>query len=128
MQMLAQHEINNEARSCVCCFLPPCSMTCVLGNPNRTCIGDLFTCFGEGRCISPSWVCDGDEDCMDGSDEHASLQCGQYSHITNNYSSARQSQKAVSAYLALYVLTSQFIIAIFMINYYVMFFPERRGR
>ena len=39
---------------------------------NFTCGSGRFDCgsdTGFFRCISNSWVCDGDEDCMDGVDE-----------------------------------------------------------
>ncbi|XP_055493679.1 LOW QUALITY PROTEIN: low-density lipoprotein receptor-related protein 2a [Leucoraja erinacea] len=34
-----------------------------------TCAADEFRCVGDGECIPPSWVCDAEEDCDDGSDE-----------------------------------------------------------
>jgi len=35
---------------------------------DKTCDNDMFTCL-DGSCISTSWFCDGDKDCVDGSDE-----------------------------------------------------------
>uniref|UniRef100_A0A8C4XVC9 Low-density lipoprotein receptor-related protein 2 n=1 Tax=Falco tinnunculus TaxID=100819 RepID=A0A8C4XVC9_FALTI len=35
-----------------------------------TCEGNQFQCQTDGECIPQSWVCDDEEDCEDGSDEH----------------------------------------------------------
>uniref|UniRef100_A0A8C3C9S1 Low-density lipoprotein receptor-related protein 2 n=1 Tax=Cairina moschata TaxID=8855 RepID=A0A8C3C9S1_CAIMO len=35
-----------------------------------TCEGNQFQCQTDGECIPRSWVCDDEEDCEDGSDEH----------------------------------------------------------
>lgn len=40
-----------------------------------TCFGNRFRC-NNGHCIFHGWVCDGDDDCGDNSDEDASLTCG----------------------------------------------------
>ena len=41
----------------------------------RTCFGDLFTC-DNGNCIPRIYICDGDNDCLDNSDEDSRHQCG----------------------------------------------------
>lgn len=42
-----------------------------------TCAPDHFQCGSSARCIPRKWLCDGDQDCSDGSDEIA---CGSYVH------------------------------------------------
>ena len=34
-----------------------------------SCSGDEFQCGGAGPCLSRQWLCDGDTDCEDGTDE-----------------------------------------------------------
>lgn len=41
----------------------------------RTCSSDQFTC-DDGRCIPATWICDGDNDCGDMSDEDQRHNCG----------------------------------------------------
>ena len=41
----------------------------------KTCFGDLFTC-DNGNCIPRIYICDGDNDCLDNSDEDNRHQCG----------------------------------------------------
>ena len=43
----------------------PACLDCVYA----ACRDDQFRCANTGRCISGSWVCDGDNDCGDMSDE-----------------------------------------------------------
>ena len=41
----------------------------------KTCASTEFQCLNKNYCVHHSWVCDGDPDCPDGSDE-AEEQCG----------------------------------------------------
>ena len=42
----------------------------MLGPPDRGCGNNRFTCRSSSpACIWPSWECDGEDDCADGSDE-----------------------------------------------------------
>ena len=52
----------------------------------RTCFGDLFTC-DNGNCIPRIYICDGDNDCLDNSDEDERHQC---SKLLNYYSYSRR--------------------------------------
>uniref|UniRef100_A0A3P8VY07 Uncharacterized protein n=1 Tax=Cynoglossus semilaevis TaxID=244447 RepID=A0A3P8VY07_CYNSE len=47
----------------------------------RTCNSDQFRC-DDGRCIAPSWICDGDNDCGDMSDEDQRHNCGMQPYFT----------------------------------------------
>lgn len=49
-----------------------CEMTffLLLTLAQPTCEGNQFQCQTDGECIPQSWVCDDEEDCEDGSDEH----------------------------------------------------------
>lgn len=40
----------------------------ILAHPS--CEGSQFQCHSDGECIPQAWVCDDEEDCDDGSDEH----------------------------------------------------------
>lgn len=47
---------------------------------NLTCPQSHFRCNTTGRCIPWTWVCDNEEDCTDGSDEHADQGCLSNTH------------------------------------------------
>ena len=47
---------------------------------NRTCSDEEYTC-GDGTCVSGLWLCDGDVDCTDGSDEDNCSECIQRQSI-----------------------------------------------
>lgn len=33
------------------------------------CVGTMFRCKSDNKCVPEAWKCDGDDDCDDGSDE-----------------------------------------------------------
>jgi len=48
------------ASNCCCC--------CLCADPVTCDVGSQFTC-ANGRCVEKAWTCDGDNDCLDMSDE-----------------------------------------------------------
>jgi len=48
---------------------------------NHTCAANEHKCHAAGNCITNRWICDGDRDCKDGSDE---LDCRKSPHTDIN--------------------------------------------
>lgn len=46
------------------------------GSGSATCGPGLFNCPGSYACVPKRWLCDGERDCPDGSDELAAAGCG----------------------------------------------------
>lgn len=48
----------------------PSNTICLSILAHPSCEGIQFQCHSDGECIPQAWVCDDEEDCDDGSDEH----------------------------------------------------------
>ncbi|XP_048808618.1 low-density lipoprotein receptor-related protein 1B isoform X3 [Lagopus muta] len=76
-------------RVCACAdnqFLEENSTTCTIKHgemPPQLCKAEQFQCNNK-RCIHDRWRCDGDDDCLDGSDEHADI-CFNHSCPENQF-------------------------------------------
>lgn len=44
----------------------------------QACKAEEFSCTSSKTCISTAWLCDGENDCPKGEDEHPSAGCGQF--------------------------------------------------
>ena len=45
-----------------------------------TCAADMFSCQGSRACVPRHWLCDGERDCPNGSDELSTAGCGTSMH------------------------------------------------
>ena len=45
-----------------------------------TCAADMFSCQGSRACVPRHWLCDGERDCPNGSDELSTAGCGMNMH------------------------------------------------
>jgi len=43
-----------------------------------TCAADTFSCLGSHACVPQHWLCDGERDCPNGSDELSTAGCGTF--------------------------------------------------
>lgn len=84
---LSSHSDATSTQYNVLYFLWSCSPTiqlcfCFVLSPEdsagqeepQRCRNDEFQC-SNWRCIRANWICDGDDDCLDGSDEEAHICC-----------------------------------------------------
>uniref|UniRef100_A0A8C9TUU4 Low density lipoprotein receptor-related protein 1Ba n=1 Tax=Scleropages formosus TaxID=113540 RepID=A0A8C9TUU4_SCLFO len=74
-----------RGRVCACADgqqLEKNNVTCTAGEPHR-CHPDEFQCRNQ-RCVQAAWRCDGDDDCLDGSDEDA-VMCQNRSCPTDHF-------------------------------------------
>lgn len=46
------------------------------GSGAATCAVDMFSCQGSHACVPRHWLCDGERDCPNGSDELSTAGCG----------------------------------------------------
>lgn len=56
-----------------------------LSTGSATCPPGLFSCPGSYACVSRNWLCDGERDCPDGSDELAVAGCGNFNHDISSH-------------------------------------------
>uniref|UniRef100_T1JA13 EGF-like domain-containing protein n=1 Tax=Strigamia maritima TaxID=126957 RepID=T1JA13_STRMM len=81
----------NECASNPCsdlCLLTPTNYSCACAlnfvlqsdgscKERNKCFGNEVQCMDKSVCLPPAWVCDGDKDCLDGSDEvNCTKKCG----------------------------------------------------
>lgn len=48
-----------------------------------TCAADTFSCLGSHACVPQHWLCDGERDCPNGSDELSTAGCGRFAPQKN---------------------------------------------
>ena len=70
---------NDEKHCCYICKLNTFHLLFFLA---FTCSSSYFPCVHERKCIGTGWLCDGDNDCRDGSDEvYANCHGGAWSKV-----------------------------------------------
>ena len=70
------HKLNSIFSNLNAESVVPADQACRVAE-TRECPQNHFRCNDTGRCIPTVWVCDGDKDCKDGSDEARGVLCAQ---------------------------------------------------
>lgn len=90
---------------------------CFYVSVTRECPLDHFRCNDTGRCIPHVWVCDGEKDCTDGSDEAPTSECYETSkclpntfHCLNNMCISRVSLINIVQFFVCNILNIQLIL------------------